>query len=96
MVNADHAQGWALAARRQGHGDRGLVEGRGDVVDGDRVVGVRAVRGLVVCVFIYHYSLWDFASSTHVSALTSQMTDSRRFADESVSTLTNGGILADK
>lgn len=66
------------------------------VVDGDRVVGVRAVRGLVVCVFIYHYSLWDFASSTHVSALTSQMTDSRRFADESVSTLTNGGILADK
>jgi hypothetical protein len=43
MVNADHAQREALSVGGQLDGHGRLVEGGGDVVDGDRVVGVSAV-----------------------------------------------------
>lgn len=42
VVNADHAQGKALSIGEQLNGDGGLIEGGGNVVDGDRVVRVGA------------------------------------------------------
>lgn len=43
VINADHAERRALAAAWQSHRHCGLIEGSGDVVDRDRVVGVRAI-----------------------------------------------------
>lgn len=47
VVNADHAEGRALGAGGEGDGDSGLVEGGGDIVDRDGVVGVRRVSAHV-------------------------------------------------
>lgn len=44
MVDADDAQRRSLGARCQGNWYRGLVEGSGDGIYRDRVVGVCAVR----------------------------------------------------
>lgn len=45
VVDADDAEGQAVAALGQGHGDRRVGEGGVDVVDGDGVVGVSSVAG---------------------------------------------------
>lgn len=47
VVNADDGQRRALSVRGQVDGHGRLVEGGGDVVDGDRVVRVGAVKILV-------------------------------------------------
>ena len=48
MVDADHAQGRALRTGRKGDRHSRLVEGGGDIVNGDGVVGVGAVEGVTL------------------------------------------------
>lgn len=48
VVDADHAQGRALGARGQCDRHSRLVEGGGDVVDGDWVVGICSVKQLTL------------------------------------------------
>jgi hypothetical protein len=45
VVNADHAETGALGTSGQSDWDSGLVECGGDIVDGDRVVGVCSRKG---------------------------------------------------
>lgn len=92
VVNTDNTEGRVLEASRESNGDGGLVEGGGDVVDGDRVVRVGAIgeQGLIS---IYSACV---AGDTYVSALTSQTTDSLRSGVERDSTVTNLGMGADK
>lgn len=89
MVDANHAQRRALSPSAQLNWHSGLIEGRRDGIYRDRVMRVRTggneldqgrARG----------------TRTYVSALTSQMTDRRLSGDERDSTLTKGGISADR
>lgn len=89
VVNADDAQRRALSVGGQLDGHGRLVEGGGDVVDGDRVVRVGAVKisSLGASVnFTFEYGV------TYVSALTSQTTDRARLGEDRVSTFTKGAI----
>lgn len=93
MVDADDAQ-WQIRVgdRKLGWHSR-LVERGGDVVDWHRVVRIspstesdQPVEILVV----------DDNPETYVSALTSHTTESVRFGEESVCSLTKGGIFAER
>lgn len=63
-------------------------------------VVVMLYTGMGLCGFVLFSQTCSFRprmrQETYVSALTSQMTDKRRFGDERLSTLVNGGILAER
>lgn len=89
VINADHTEGCALAAAWQAHRYCGLIEGGGDVVDRDRVVGVRAIDSFSSS--SWRFRRWD---PPYVSALTSQITDKRRLGVSRLSTFTTGAGIS--
>lgn len=59
MVNADNAQRRALGVSGQVDGHGWLIEGRGDVVDGDRVVGVGTVWDYFISGLREYDQIWE-------------------------------------
>lgn len=91
MVDADHTQASNLASACQGDGNSRLVKGSSDRIHRERVVGVGTmIRSYTMVSGIPEVRKWD----PYVSALTSQMTDKRRFGDVRVSGVMKGGICA--
>jgi hypothetical protein len=96
VVDADHAQWRALGPFGKGNSHCGLVKSGCDGIDRDRIVGVGPEGDKTQNVSENVLYPQEFKRVTYVSALTSQMTDKRRFGEERDSVLTKGGILAER
>lgn len=91
MVDADNAEWEVLATSWQLDRSSGLVKCGDHIINGNRVVRVRAE--VIISKSKGHKKP---RRTTYVSALTSQTTDSCLFGEARVSALTNGGIFAER